>query len=44
MINTTLWLKVYSHFSFYEARGYRLEWTQEQYPATGCKYFMTKRL
>ncbi|KIO37578.1 GNAT family N-acetyltransferase [Shewanella sp. cp20] len=29
---------------FYEARGYRLEWTQEQYPATGCKYFMTKLL
>ncbi|WP_258406516.1 GNAT family N-acetyltransferase [Shewanella spartinae] len=29
---------------FYEARGYRLEWTQEQYPKTGCKYFMTKTL
>ncbi|WP_258406702.1 GNAT family N-acetyltransferase [Shewanella alkalitolerans] len=29
---------------FYEARGYRLEWTQKQYPATGCKYFMTKTL
>lgn len=29
---------------FYEARGYSLEWTQEQYPKTGCKYFMTKTL
>ncbi|QYJ81576.1 GNAT family N-acetyltransferase [Shewanella aegiceratis] len=29
---------------FYEARGYSLEWTQEQYPKTGCKYFMTKML
>ncbi|QYK14993.1 GNAT family N-acetyltransferase [Shewanella rhizosphaerae] len=29
---------------FYEARDYRLEWTQEQYPKTGCKYFMTKTL
>ncbi|ASJ95975.1 GNAT family N-acetyltransferase [Shewanella marisflavi] len=29
---------------FYEARGYRLEWTQKAYPATGCKYFMTKTL
>ncbi len=29
---------------FYEARGYQLQWTQEQYPKTGCKYFMTKTL
>ena len=29
---------------FYEARGYVLQWTQEAYPKTGCKYFMTKKL
>jgi len=29
---------------FYEARGYTLQWTQEAYPKTGCKYFMVKNL
>jgi ribosomal protein S18 acetylase RimI-like enzyme len=29
---------------FYEARGYTLQWTQEAYPKTGCKYFMVKHL
>ncbi|QYK00556.1 GNAT family N-acetyltransferase [Shewanella psychrotolerans] len=29
---------------FYESRGYQLQWTLEAYPATGCKYFMTKAL
>lgn len=29
---------------FYEARGYQVKWTQEAYPATGCKYFMVKEL
>ncbi len=29
---------------FYEARGYNLQWTQEAYPKTGCKYFMVKHL
>lgn len=29
---------------FYENNGYQLQWTQEQYPSTGCKYFMTKSL
>ncbi|GIU29272.1 N-acetyltransferase [Shewanella sp. MBTL60-007] len=29
---------------FYEARGYQLKWTQQDYPKTGCKYFMVKQL
>ncbi len=29
---------------FYEARGYMLQWTQQAYPKTGCKYFMIKNL
>lgn len=29
---------------FYEAKGYTLQWTQEAYPRTGCKYFMIKNL
>ncbi|WP_299786818.1 GNAT family N-acetyltransferase [uncultured Shewanella sp.] len=29
---------------FYEARGYTLQWTQQAYPKTGCKYFMVKNL
>ncbi|NMH67012.1 GNAT family N-acetyltransferase [Shewanella salipaludis] len=29
---------------FYQARGYRVEWTQEAYPSSGCKYFMVKAL
>jgi GNAT superfamily N-acetyltransferase len=29
---------------FYEKHGYKLEWTQENYPKDGCKYFMTKKL
>jgi GNAT superfamily N-acetyltransferase len=29
---------------FYERHGYQLEWTQTNYPFTGCKHFMTKRL
>ena len=29
---------------FYEKHGYRLEWTQANYPLDGCKYFMTKEL
>lgn len=29
---------------FYERHGYRVRWTQEGYPATGCKFFMTKTL
>jgi len=29
---------------FYEKYGYRVEWVQEGYPQTGCKYFMTKML
>ncbi|WP_233081670.1 GNAT family N-acetyltransferase [Rheinheimera soli] len=30
--------------AFYERHGYQLEWTQQNYPFTGCKHFMTKRL
>lgn len=29
---------------FYEKHGYQVEWTQQGYPKTGCKYFMTKVL
>ncbi|WP_337841963.1 GNAT family N-acetyltransferase [Rheinheimera sp.] len=29
---------------FYERHGYQLQWTQQQYPFTGAKYFMTKTL
>jgi len=29
---------------FYKQHGYQIAWTQENYPLTGCKYFMTKTL
>lgn len=29
---------------FYESRGYYVEWKQENYPLTGSRYYMTKRL
>jgi len=29
---------------FYKKYGYTIEWTQEGYPRTGCKYFMVKKL
>lgn len=29
---------------FYERHGYEVQWTQEGYPKTGCKYFMVKEL
>jgi len=29
---------------FYEKYGYVTQWTQENYPETGCKYFMVKSL
>ena len=29
---------------FYKKHGYKVEWVQENYPKTGCKYFMTKEL
>lgn len=29
---------------FYEKHGYKIEWTQKDYPKTGCKYFMSKQL
>jgi GNAT superfamily N-acetyltransferase len=29
---------------FYQKLGYKTEWIQTEYPKTGCKYFMTKRL
>ena len=29
---------------FYEKHGYRVAWTQQGYPKTGCKYFMVKDL
>ena len=29
---------------FYEKHGYKVEWTQNNYPKDGCKYFMTKEL
>ena len=29
---------------FYEKHGYQVQWVQEGYPKTGCKYFMLKVL
>jgi ribosomal protein S18 acetylase RimI-like enzyme len=29
---------------FYKQHGYSVEWTQQGYPRTGCKYFMVKAL
>lgn len=29
---------------FYEKYGYKVQWVQEGYPKTGCKYFMVKQL
>lgn len=29
---------------FYEKYGYKTQWVQENYPKTGCKYFMVKEL
>ncbi len=29
---------------FYQKYGYEIQWTQEGYPKTGCKYFMVKVL
>jgi len=29
---------------FYEKHGYETQWIQEDYPQTGCKYFMVKEL
>jgi len=29
---------------FYQQYGYSVEWTQQGYPRTGCKYFMSKVL
>lgn len=29
---------------FYEKHGYKTEWVQQNYPKTGCKYFMVKEL
>ena len=29
---------------FYEKYGYKTQWVQQNYPKTGCKYFMTKTL
>lgn len=29
---------------FYEKHGYVTKWVQEDYPKTGCKYFMVKKL
>ncbi len=29
---------------FYEKHGYNIQWIQEGYPKTGCKYFMMKEL
>ncbi len=29
---------------FYQKHGYKTQWTQENYPKTGCKYFMVKEL
>ncbi|MBA6252421.1 N-acetyltransferase [Colwellia sp. MB3u-55] len=29
---------------FYEKQGYQTKWVQENYPKTGCKYFMVKEL
>ena len=30
--------------AFYERFGYQVQWTQADYPLTGCKHFMTKPL
>ena len=27
---------------FYKKHGYKIQWVQENYPMTGCKYFMVK--
>jgi len=29
---------------FYQKFGYEIVWTQQDYPKTGCKYFMVKQL
>lgn len=29
---------------FYKKHGYEVQWVQEGYPKTGCKYFMVKQL
>ncbi|MBC3767136.1 GNAT family N-acetyltransferase [Neptunicella marina] len=29
---------------FYQKHGYKIEWVQQGYPKTGCKYFMVKEL
>ncbi|MEW6984134.1 GNAT family N-acetyltransferase [Colwelliaceae bacterium 6471] len=29
---------------FYEKHGYTVQWVQEGYPKTGCRYYMTKNL
>lgn len=29
---------------FYQKHGYKTQWTQQDYPKTGCKYFMVKDL
>ncbi len=29
---------------FYKKHGYEIQWVQEGYPKTGCKYFMLKEL
>jgi GNAT superfamily N-acetyltransferase len=29
---------------FYQKYGYETQWVQENYPKTGCKYFMVKQL
>ena len=29
---------------FYEKHGYQVQWTQQGYPKTGCRYYMMKEL
>lgn len=29
---------------FYEKHGYQVQWTQQGYPKTGCRYYMVKQL
>lgn len=29
---------------FYKKHGYQVQWRQENYPKTGCKYYMVKQL
>jgi len=29
---------------FYKKHGYKIQWVQEGYPKTGCKYFMLKEI